>query len=105
MRVKSDQKGDNVDTFMSIFSADTLGLFLARSCTERTYVLKQFINQIVAAKCQVIAKSQLEKTNSEQLEQSFLSLQDEILKKQTELLKQNNMITWRFIKKVSRSPE
>ena len=79
---------------MSIFSADILGLFPERSCTDRTYILKQFINQIVAAKCQVIAKSQLEKTISEQLEQS--------LKKQIELLKQK---TWRFIKKVSRSPE
>ena len=37
----------------------------------------------MAAKCQIMTRSQLEKMNSEQLVQSFLMLQDEILGNQT----------------------
>ena len=43
----------------------------------------------MAAKHQIMTRSQLEKINSEQLVQSFILLQDEILGKQTELLRQN----------------
>ena len=41
-------------------------------------------------------KSQLEKMDSEQFVQSFLLLQDEILRKQTELLQKNNVINKRL---------
>ena len=47
-------------------------------------------------KCQIMTRSQLKKIDSEQLVQSFLQLQDEILEKQTELLQQNNMINKRL---------
>ena len=50
----------------------------------------------MAAKRQVKARSQLEKMDSEQLVQSFLMLQDEILGNQTELPQQNNIISERF---------
>ena len=70
--------------------------FLPRSCAEQTYVLKQFINQIMAAKRQIITRGQLEKMDSEQLVQSFLLLQDEILGGQTELLQQSNIINERL---------
>ena len=53
--------------------------FLPISCAEWTYIPKQFINQIMAAKHQIMTTSQLEKMDSEQLLQSFLLLQDEIL--------------------------
>lgn len=43
----------------------------------------------MAAKCQIITRSQLEKMDSEQHVESFLTLQDEILGKQTELLQQS----------------
>ena len=43
-----------------------------------------------------IMRSQLEKMDSEQLVQSFLLLQDEILRNQTELLQQNNAINKRL---------
>ena len=46
----------------------------------------------MAAKCQIMTRSQLEKMDSEQFVQSFLPLQDEILGNQTELLQQNNII-------------
>ena len=46
----------------------------------------------MAAKRQIMTRSQLEKMNSEQLVQSFLMLQDKILGNQTELLQQNNTI-------------
>ena len=55
------------------------------------------IYQIMAAKHQIMTRSQLEKMNSEQLVQSFLMLQDEILGNQTELLQQNNTIDERLI--------
>ena len=58
----------------------------------------------MAAKHQIITKSQFKKVDSEQLEQSFLLLQDEIFRKNMELLQQNHMIkkkTWSFIKKSS----
>ena len=45
----------------------------------------------MTAKHHIITRSQLEKMDSEQLVQSFLMLQGEILEKQTELLQQNNM--------------
>ena len=50
----------------------------------------------MAAKCQIMTRSQLEKMNSEQLVQSFLMLQDKILGNQTELLQQNNAIDERL---------
>ena len=50
----------------------------------------------MAAKRQVKTRSQLEKMDSEQLVQSFLMLQDEILGNQTEMLQQNNIISERF---------
>ena len=50
----------------------------------------------MAAKCQIMARSYLEKMDSKQLVQSFLLLQDEILGKQTELLQQNNMANKRL---------
>ena len=50
----------------------------------------------MATKRQVKTRSQLEKMDSEQLVQSFLMLQDEILGNQTELLQQNNIISERF---------
>ena len=61
----------------------------------------------MAAKRQVKTRSQLEKMDSEQLVQSFLMLQDEILGNQTEMLQQNNIISERFgiYQKVSRSFE
>ena len=62
----------------------------------RTYVLKQFINQIMAAKRQIVTRSQLGKMDSEQLMQSSFLLQDEILGNQTELLQQNNTINERL---------
>ena len=43
-----------------------------------------------------MTSSQLEIMDSEQLEQSFLMLQDEILGNQTELLQQNNTINERL---------
>ena len=43
-----------------------------------------------------MTRSQLEKMNSEQLVQSFLMLQDEILGNQTGLLQQNNTIDERL---------
>ena len=43
-----------------------------------------------------MTKSQLEKMDSEQFVQSFLLLQDEILRKQTELLQKNNVINKRL---------
>ena len=43
--------------------------------------------------------------DSEQLVQSFLLLQDEVLGKQTELLQQNSMINESLIKKFSASSE
>ena len=43
-----------------------------------------------------MTSSQLEITDSKQLEQSFLMLQDEILGNQTELLQQNNTINERL---------
>ena len=46
----------------------------------------------MAAKCQIMTRSQLEKMDSEQIVQRFLPLQDEILGNQTELLQQNNII-------------
>ena len=46
----------------------------------------------MAAKCQIMTRSQLEKMDSEQFVQSFLPLQDEILGNQTELLQQNNIV-------------
>ena len=55
------------------------------------YVLNQFVNQIMAVKCQIMTRSQSEKMDSETLVQSFSLLQDEILGTQTELLQQNNM--------------
>ena len=54
------------------------------------------IHQILAAKRQIMTSSQLEIMDSEQLEQSFLMLQDEILGNQTELLQQNNTINERL---------
>ena len=65
---------------------------LLRTCAEQTYVLKQFTNQIMAAKCQIMTRSQLEKMDSEQIVQRFLPLQDEILGNQTELLQQNDIV-------------
>ena len=62
----------------------------------------------MAAKHQIMTRSQLEKMNSEQLVQSFLMLQDKILGNQTELLQQNNAIDERLkdlSKKKSRSSE
>ena len=50
----------------------------------------------MAAKHQIMTRSQLEKMNSEQLVQSFLMLQDKILGNQTELLQQNNTIDERL---------
>ena len=50
----------------------------------------------MAAKRQVKTRRQLEKMDSEQLVQSFLMLQDEILGNQTEMLQQNNIISERF---------
>ena len=50
----------------------------------------------MAAKCQIMTRSQLEKMDSEQLAQSFLLLQDEILGNQTELLHQNYIINERL---------
>ena len=50
----------------------------------------------MAAKRQIMTRSQLEKMNSEQLVQSFLMLQDKILGNQTELLQQNNTIDERL---------
>ena len=55
-----------------------------------------------------MTRSQLEKMDSEQLAQSFLLLQDEVLGNQAELLQQNNTINERLgdlSKKVSRSSE
>ena len=46
----------------------------------------------MAAKCQIITRSQLEKMDSEQIVQSFLPLQDEILGNQNKQLQQNNII-------------
>ena len=46
----------------------------------------------MATKREIITRSQLVKMDSEQLVQSFLLLQDEILGNQTELLQQNNTI-------------
>ena len=46
----------------------------------------------MAAKCQIMTRSQLEKMDSEQIVQSFLPLQDEILGNQNKLLQQNNII-------------
>ena len=46
----------------------------------------------MAAKCQIMTRSQLEKMDSEQIVQRFLPLQDEILGNQTELLQQNNIV-------------
>ena len=51
----------------------------------------------MAAKCQIMTRSQLEKIDNEQLVQSFLLLQDEILGKQMELQQQNNMINERLV--------
>ena len=62
----------------------------------------------MAAKHQIMTRSQLEKMNNEQLVQSFLMLQDKILGNQTELLQQNNAIDERLkdlSKKKSRSSE
>ena len=59
------------------------------------YVLKQFINQIIAAKHQIMKRSQLEKMNSDQLVQSYLLMEYEFLGKETEMLQQNNMINER----------
>ena len=50
----------------------------------------------MAAKHQIMTRSQLEKMNNEQLVQSFLMLQDKILGNQTELLQQNNAIDERL---------
>ena len=50
----------------------------------------------MAAKRQIITRGQLEKMDSEQLVQSFLLLQDEILGGQTELLQQSNIINERL---------
>ena len=49
----------------------------------------------MAAKRQIMTRNQLEKMDSEQLVQSFLLLQDEILGNQTELLQQSNTINKR----------
>ena len=46
----------------------------------------------MATKREIITRSQLVKMDSEQLVQSFLLPQDEILGNQTELLQQNNTI-------------
>ena len=46
----------------------------------------------MATKREIITRSQLVKMDSEQLVQSFLLPQDEILRNQTELLQQNNTI-------------
>ena len=46
----------------------------------------------MATKREIITRSQLVKMDSEQLVQSFLLLQDEILGNQTELLQQNSTI-------------
>ena len=46
----------------------------------------------MATKREIMTRSQLVKMGSEQLVQSFLLLQDEILGNQTELLQQNNTI-------------
>ena len=50
----------------------------------------------MAAKRQIVTRSQLAKMDSEQLVQSSLLLQDEILGNQTELLQQNNTINERL---------
>ena len=50
----------------------------------------------MAAKHQIMARSQLEKMDSEQLVQSFLLLEDEILGNKSELLQQNNIINERL---------
>ena len=50
----------------------------------------------MAAKRQIVTRSQLGKMDSEQLVQSSLLLQDEILGNQTELLQQNNTINERL---------
>ena len=50
---------------------------------------------MMAAKRQIMTRNQLEKMDSEQLVQSFLLLQDEILGNQTELLHQSNTINTR----------
>ena len=47
----------------------------------------------MAAKCQIITRSQLEKMDSEQHVESFLTLQDEILGKQTELLQKVKILS------------
>ena len=39
--------------------------FPPKSCVDRTYILKQLINQIMAGKRQIMTRSQLEKKNSE----------------------------------------
>ena len=74
----------------------------------QTDICSKAIYQIMAAKHQIMTRSQLEKMNSEQLVQSFLMLQDKILGNQTELLQQNNAIDERLkdlSKKKSRSSE
>ena len=50
----------------------------------------------MAAKHQIVTRSRLGKMDSEQLMQSSLLLQDEILGNQTELLQQNNTINERL---------
>ena len=50
----------------------------------------------MAAKRQIVTRSQLAKMDSEQFVQSSLLLQDEILGNQTELLQQNNTINERL---------
>ena len=47
-------------------------------------------------KCQIMTIIQSEKMDGDQLVQSLLLLQDEILGKQTELLQQNNMMNNRL---------
>ena len=48
------------------------------------------------AKRQIMTRSQLEKMDSEQLVQSFLLMQDDILGNQSELLQQNNIVNERL---------